>query len=117
MLPPATRDLARRLIAYETVVGESSELTEPAFFRVYEKLRRHLGALAGIIGFQSLASRAVTLARAEAPGLSAIQIRRTDTGSGAVNLTRNMMTARLARKKSCSSPSYLDCSSLSLANL
>ncbi|MGZ4871988.1 MAG: hypothetical protein ACXV99_08825 [Candidatus Angelobacter sp.] len=48
--------------------------TEPAAFRVYEKLRRHLCALAGVAGFQSLASRALTLARAEAPNLSAVQI-------------------------------------------
>ena len=74
MLLPVTRDLAQRLLAYEAVEGESSEPTEPAFFRVYEKLRRHLCALAGIAGFHSLASRALTLARSEAPGLRAVQI-------------------------------------------
>ncbi len=74
MLPPVTRDLAERLLAYEAVEGERSEPTEPAFSRVYEKLRRHLCALAGIAGFQSLASRALTLARSETPGLSAVQI-------------------------------------------
>lgn len=45
-----------------------------AFFRVYEKLRRQLCALAGTAGFQSLASRALTLARSEAPGLSAVEL-------------------------------------------
>jgi hypothetical protein len=74
MLLPVTRDLARRLLAYEAVEGASSEPTEPAFFRVYEKFRRHLCALAGIAGFQSLASRALTLARSEAPSLSTAQI-------------------------------------------
>ena len=74
MLLPVTRDLAQRLLAYEAVEGESSEPTEPAFFRVYEKLRRHLCALAGIAGFHSLASRALTLAQSEAPGLRAVQI-------------------------------------------
>jgi hypothetical protein len=74
MLLPVTRDLAKRLLAYEAVEGENSEPTEPAFFRVYEKLKRHLCALAGIAGFQSLASRALTLAQSEAPGLSAVQI-------------------------------------------
>ena len=48
--------------------------TESAAFRVYEKLHRHLCALAGVAGFQSLASRALALARAEAPNLSAVQI-------------------------------------------
>lgn len=74
MLLPVTRELAIRLIAYESVEGAGSEPTEPAFVRVYEKLRRHLCVLAGIAGFQSLASRALTLARSEASGLSAVQI-------------------------------------------
>ncbi|MGZ4868444.1 MAG: hypothetical protein ACXV7C_14540, partial [Candidatus Angelobacter sp.] len=67
-------ELARRLLSYEGVKGEIFVPTEPAAFRVYEKLRRHLCALAGVAGFQSLASRALTLARAEAPNLSAVQI-------------------------------------------
>lgn len=74
MLPPETRVWAQRLLAYEAVSGETSVPTESAAFRVYEKLRRHLCALAGVAGFQSLASRALTLARAEAPNLSAVQI-------------------------------------------
>jgi len=71
---PMTRNLAERLLAYEAVEGEISGPTEPAFFRVYEKLRRHLSALAGTAGFQSLVSRALTLARSETPGLGAVQI-------------------------------------------
>jgi hypothetical protein len=74
MLPPETRVWAQRLLANEAVSGETSVPTESAAFRVYEKLRRHLCALAGVAGFQSLASRALTLARAEAPNLSAVQI-------------------------------------------
>ena len=38
------------------------------------KLRRPLITLAGVAGFRSLLSRALTLARAEAPSLSAIQV-------------------------------------------
>jgi hypothetical protein len=74
MLPPETRDLARRLLAYEAATGKTSVPTETSAFRVYEKLRRHLCGLAGVAGFQSLAARALTLARAEAPELSAVQI-------------------------------------------
>jgi hypothetical protein len=74
MPPPKTRDLARRLLAYESVAGPTSEATEPAAYRVCEKLRRPLGALSGVAGFQSLLSRALTLARAEAPGLNAVQV-------------------------------------------
>ena len=73
-LPPETLDLARRLLAYDTVTGKTSVPTESAVFRVYEELRRHLCAFAGVAGFQSLASRALTLARAEAPSLSAVQV-------------------------------------------
>jgi hypothetical protein len=74
MLLPGTRDWAERLLAYEAVEGGSTGLTGPAFFRVYEKLRRPLCALAGIAGFQSLAVRALVLARSEAPGLSAAEV-------------------------------------------
>ena len=74
MLLPVTRDLAKRLLAYEAVPSEVSEATERAFFRVYEKLRRPLCALAGVDGFQSLASRALTLAQSEAPILRVVQI-------------------------------------------
>jgi hypothetical protein len=38
------------------------------------KLRRPLITLAGVAGFRSLLSRALTLARAEAPSLSAVQV-------------------------------------------
>lgn len=68
------RDLARRLLAYEAVAGQSSVPTDPAAFRVYEKLRFHLSTLAGVAGFQSLARRGLTLAKTEAPELSVVMI-------------------------------------------
>lgn len=71
---PVTRELAHRLLAYEAAKGEGSELTGPPLVRVYEKLRRPLCALAGVAGFQSLATRALVLAQSEASGLSAAQI-------------------------------------------
>ena len=71
---PAMRDLARRLLAYEAIAGETSVPPEPAPFRVYEKLRIRLSALAGVAGFQSLARRGLTLAKAEAPELGVVQI-------------------------------------------
>lgn len=74
MLPSAKRDLALRLLAYEAAADKSSMPTESGAFRVYEKLRRSLCALAGVAGFRSLASRALTLAKTEAPGLSAVQV-------------------------------------------
>ena len=74
MLPPQTRELAQRLIAYESAAGKTSEPTKFAAFRVCETLRQPLSALAGVAGFRSLLSRALTLARTEAPGLRAVQV-------------------------------------------
>ena len=71
---PESRHLAQRLLTYEAVAGEKSEPTESAAFRVCAKLRRPLITLAGVAGFRSLLSRALTLARAEAPSLSALQV-------------------------------------------
>jgi hypothetical protein len=74
MLPPQTRALAQRLIAYESVAGKTSEPTKFAAFRVCETLRQPLCALAGVDGFRSLLARALTLAKAEAPSLSVVQV-------------------------------------------
>jgi len=74
MLPLQTRDLAQRLLAQENAAGKTSEPTELAAFRVCETLRQPLCALAGVAGFRSLLSRALTLAKAEAPSLSAVQV-------------------------------------------
>jgi hypothetical protein len=71
---PEMRDLAHRLLTYETVAGKTSEPVESATLRVYEKLRQSLGEFVGVAGFQSLASRALTLARPEAPSLSAARV-------------------------------------------
>jgi hypothetical protein len=69
-----TRDLARSLVACEADASTASLHTEPASVRVYERLRRQLGALAGTDGFQALASRALALAKSESPRLSAVQV-------------------------------------------
>jgi hypothetical protein len=66
--------LAQRLLNYEAVEGKNSETTESAAFRVCAKLREPLTTFAGVAGFRSLLSRALTLAKAEAPSLSAVQI-------------------------------------------
>ena len=68
---PVSQQLARRLLSYEAAVGENSE---SAASRVYEKLRQPLCSLAGAAGFRSLLTRALALARAEAPSLSAVQV-------------------------------------------
>lgn len=67
--PPEMRDMAQRLLAYEATQGGFSDPAESATLRVYMKLRVSLVAFAGVVSFQSLASRALSLARTEAPGL------------------------------------------------
>jgi hypothetical protein len=75
MLPPhKTRELARSLVASEADAAEPRLHTEPATVRVYERLRRQLGAPVGIDGFQALASRALALAKSESPRLSNVQV-------------------------------------------
>jgi hypothetical protein len=69
-----TRELARSLVASEADETTACLHTEPATVRVYEKLRRQLGASVGVDGFQALASRALALAKSESPHLSAVQL-------------------------------------------
>ena len=71
---PESRYLAQRLLTYEDVAGKNSGTTESTAFRVCAKLRQPLMTLAGVAGFRSLLSRAVTLARSEAPSFSAVQV-------------------------------------------
>jgi hypothetical protein len=71
---PEMRDLAHRLLTYEAGAGKTSEPMESPTLRVYEKLRQSLGEFVGVAGFQSLASRALALARPEAPSLSAARV-------------------------------------------
>ena len=74
MHPQQTRELAQRLIAYEGAAGKTSEPMELAAYRVCETLRRPVCALTGVDGFRLLLSRALALARAEAPILSALEV-------------------------------------------
>jgi hypothetical protein len=69
-----TRELARSLVAREAGSRTGSLQTEPASVRVYERLRRQLGAPVGTDSFQSLATRALTLARSESPRLNAVKV-------------------------------------------
>jgi hypothetical protein len=71
---PKIRALAQQLLAYEAAAGNPSESNMPAVLCVSEKLRRPLSTLAGSSGFRSLLARAVTLAKAQDPRLSAVQV-------------------------------------------
>ena len=68
------RDLAARLLAYESDVGKSSERVESAALRVYKKLRQSISAFAGAAAFQSFACRALSQVQSEVPHLWAVQV-------------------------------------------
>ena len=71
---PEIRELAQRLFAYEVAREKPAEANLPALVLAVEKLRRPLVTLAGIAGFRSLLARALTLAKEQVIGLSAVQI-------------------------------------------
>lgn len=72
---PAVRDLARRLLAYEAARAPGPDGRPDAAVRVLEELRVRLSKLMGVIGFSSLLSRALALAKADVPSLEAVQVR------------------------------------------
>lgn len=71
---PEIQDLARRLLALETAFDTSSEARVDGAVRVIGELRMRLIKLAGVDGFRSLLSRALTLAKAESPSLNVAQV-------------------------------------------
>ena len=75
---PNMRNLAKRLMAYETRGKKSSESRTPAAFQICpncEKLRPHLATLMGNLGFRALLSRSLALANAEVPWLRAVHVK------------------------------------------
>ena len=68
------RDLAERLIAYETRADKSSGTRIRTAFPVCEKLRPHLATLMGTTGVHALLARALARATAELPSLRAVQV-------------------------------------------
>jgi hypothetical protein len=80
------RDLAERLVAYETKANKSSKTKTLAAFLVGEKLRPDLAALMGSVGFRALLSRALALANAEVPWLRAVHVKADGSFEGLAEL-------------------------------
>lgn len=72
---PTIQDLSRRLLALEALCDPVSISGESRALRVCEKLRLSLVKFAGVAGYRTLISRALSLAKAEAPSLEPVQIR------------------------------------------
>jgi hypothetical protein len=68
---PATRNLAKQLLAFEGVGTKSATSEVQAVSRVCDKLRRPLATLAGAAGFRALLERALTVAKQQCPTLDA----------------------------------------------
>ena len=76
---PTLKELANRLLADEAPAGKQRGASQPAAFRVCEKLRKRLGKLLGTAGFHALFSRALAMASEEVPWLRSLTIE--DDGS------------------------------------
>jgi hypothetical protein len=74
MASPQIQNLARRLVASEAPSHSAPEARAEAAAQVIDELRVRLIRLAGVDGFRSLLSRALTLAKAEAPALHPVRI-------------------------------------------
>jgi hypothetical protein len=72
---PEIREFAQRLVAYEAAGSSPAGTDLPAELRVAEKLRHPLSRLAGVNGFRMLLVRALTLAKAQVPGLRPVRVK------------------------------------------
>jgi hypothetical protein len=68
------RAFAHSIVAAERRESDHTDSDGHAAFRVCEKLRSSLSALAGPVGFSTLLKRALTLARAEVPWLAQLSV-------------------------------------------
>lgn len=76
------RDIAERLIGYETSGKAAAATANTASFQVTERLRPHLATLMGHGGFRALLARALKLASAEVSWLRAVQVNADGTLDG-----------------------------------
>ena len=71
---PMMREFAARLIAFDTKGNKSLGAKIPAGFVACEKLRPQLVMLMGSAGYHAVLARALALASAEVPRLSAVRV-------------------------------------------
>ncbi len=88
-------DVAERLLRYEAVAAKSG--SETAAFRVSEKLRHVLSTLLGAAGFRALLARALHLATAEVPELSAVELKTDGSLGGLSKVLRHSHGTQMAK--------------------
>ncbi len=87
------RVVAERLLRYEAV----AKTPETAAFRVSEKLRHLLSTLLGAAGFRALLARALHLAKARAPELSAVEVKTDGSLAGLSKVLRHSRSTPTAK--------------------
>lgn len=92
-----TRALAERLVAFEAAYQTAAGANCPAECRVCEKLRLPLVTLTGSAGFNSLLSRALTLASRDTPALRTVLIKPDGSLEGMAGETALAHTALVAQ--------------------
>jgi len=92
---PQIRNIARRLIAYESRAYKSAETRTLADFSACEKLRPHLAMLMGKGGFRALLSRSLAVANAEVLWLRAVHVRADGSLEGLDELHRQLKPEEL----------------------
>ncbi len=72
---PAFQSTAQRLIEDAASSDEDEAALLRAVEQVFQRLHDHLGKLIGVVGFTTLLTRALKLARGEAPALGALEVK------------------------------------------
>ena len=93
---PTIRELALRLIALETPRDATPAKSGSEAARVCEKLRMPLAKLAGKAGYHSLISRAIAIAKADAPALGPVEVRLDGSLEGFDKIGENNAAAEVA---------------------
>lgn len=96
--PPAIQDLARQLLATEAARPGSPNVDANQALRASEKLRAPLTKLAGALGFSSLLSRALALAKRQIPSLQPLHVEPDGSLTGFGELQRDSEAVEAARR-------------------
>lgn len=97
-IPPALQDLARQLLAREPAGNQSFKSDADQVVRACEKLRVPLTRLAGAAGFASLFSRALALAKRQAPSLEGLRVEADGSLAGFTEMDEHSAAAEAARQ-------------------
>jgi hypothetical protein len=95
---PAIQDLARQLLARKPARGELLEGEADQIVRTCEKLRVPLTKFAGAAGFSSLLSRALAMAKQQAPSLAGLWVDADGSLVGFNNIQHDLAVAEATRQ-------------------